>query len=82
MRMLTSETMEGAEVARAGLRGELRAMARLALPVVLVQVGMLAMGAVDTAIVGRLPYELRVVELTGGETAELDGRRRACACTR
>jgi len=34
--------------------GELRATLRLALPVVLVQVGMHAMGVVDTAIVGRL----------------------------
>jgi MATE family multidrug resistance protein len=34
--------------------GELRAMARLAAPVVVVQVGMVAMGVVDTMIVGRV----------------------------
>ncbi|HYD53007.1 MAG TPA: MATE family efflux transporter [Gemmatimonadaceae bacterium] len=51
--MITTETITGAAVPR-GAYGELRAMARLALPVVLVQVGMLTMGAVDTAIVGRL----------------------------
>jgi MATE family multidrug resistance protein len=34
--------------------GELRAMARLAAPVVLVQVGLMAMGVVDTIMVGRV----------------------------
>jgi MATE family multidrug resistance protein len=36
------------------LRGELRAMARLAAPVVVVQVGLMAMGVVDTIMVGRV----------------------------
>src|SRR5580765_8307248 len=35
-------------------RGELRAMLRLAVPVVVVQVGMMLMGVVDTVMVGHL----------------------------
>jgi Na+-driven multidrug efflux pump len=35
-------------------REELRAMVRLALPVVTIQVGMMAMGVVDTVMVGHL----------------------------
>ena len=34
--------------------GELRAMLRLAVPVVMVQVGMMLMGVVDTVMVGHL----------------------------
>jgi multidrug resistance protein, MATE family len=52
--MITSHTIDGSERATPGPMGELRAMSRLALPVVLVQVGMVSMGAVDTAIVGHL----------------------------
>ncbi|MFI5280533.1 MAG: MATE family efflux transporter [Gemmatimonadales bacterium] len=37
-----------------GLRQELAAMVRLALPVVVVQVGLMAMGVVDTMMVGRV----------------------------
>ncbi len=37
-----------------GFRGELRAMLRLAVPVVTVQVGMMFMGVVDTVMVGRV----------------------------
>ena len=37
-----------------GLFAELRATARLAAPVVLVQVGLYAMGAVDAAFMGRV----------------------------
>ena len=37
-----------------GFRAELRAMVRLALPVVAVQVGWMAMGVVDTLVVGRV----------------------------
>jgi MATE family multidrug resistance protein len=37
-----------------GFRGELRAMVRLALPVVAVQVGWMAMGVVDTVVVGHV----------------------------
>src|SRR5688500_20401118 len=36
------------------LRGEPRAMARLAAPVVVVQVGLMAMGVADTIMVGRV----------------------------
>lgn len=50
------ETIEGAEPAR-GRLGELRAMWHLALPIVLVQVGMMAMGVVDTAVVGHVSAE-------------------------
>ncbi|MFN2565078.1 MAG: MATE family efflux transporter [Gemmatimonadaceae bacterium] len=42
------------EPGRPKVRGELRAMARLAAPVVLVQVGLMAMGVVDTIMVGRV----------------------------
>ena len=38
-------------------RGELRAMVRLAVPVVTVQVGMMLMGVVDTVMVGHLGPE-------------------------
>jgi MATE family, multidrug efflux pump len=37
-----------------GFRGELAAMARIAAPVVVVQVGWMAMGVVDTLVVGRV----------------------------
>lgn len=37
-----------------GFRGELTAMARIAAPVVIVQVGWMAMGVVDTLVVGRV----------------------------
>src|SRR5437899_3094354 len=40
-----------------GLRQELTAMVRLALPVVVVQVGLMAMGVVDTRMVGRVSAE-------------------------
>jgi MATE family multidrug resistance protein len=40
--------------AGSGVGGELRPMVRLAAPVVLVQVGLMAMGVVDTIMVGRL----------------------------
>ena len=36
------------------LRAEIRAMVRLAFPVVVVQVGMMGMGVVDTIMVGHL----------------------------
>lgn len=52
--MITSHTIDGSEAAPRGPLGELRAMLHLALPVVLVQVGMMAMGVVDTAMVGHL----------------------------
>ena len=52
--MITFETIEGAEAAPRGALGELRAMMRLALPIVLVQVGMVSMGVVDTILVGHL----------------------------
>src|SRR5579859_2815502 len=40
-----------------GLGQELAAMVRLALPVVVVQVGLMAMGVVDTMMVGRVSAE-------------------------
>ena len=46
------------------LREDLAALVRLALPVALVQVGMLLMGAVDTIMVGRVsPTDLAAVAL-------------------
>jgi MATE family, multidrug efflux pump len=45
---------DSAATARSTLGGELRPMARLAGPVVLVQVGLMAMGVVDTIMVGRV----------------------------
>jgi MATE family multidrug resistance protein len=48
----------------ADLRAELRPMLRLALPVVVVQVGLMAMGVVDTMMVGRVsPAALAAVAL-------------------
>ncbi|HEY0995893.1 MAG TPA: MATE family efflux transporter, partial [Gemmatimonadaceae bacterium] len=45
-------------------RGELAAMARLALPIVLVQVGLMLPGFVDTLMVGRVsPRALAAVAL-------------------
>ncbi len=38
-------------------RTDIEAMFRLALPVVVVQVGMMLLGVVDTMVVGRLSYE-------------------------
>ncbi|MDQ3949152.1 MAG: MATE family efflux transporter [Gemmatimonadota bacterium] len=49
---LASENPEGP--GSPALGGELRAMARLAAPVVVVQVGLMAMGVVDTIMVGRV----------------------------
>src|SRR5436309_3389962 len=40
-----------------GLKQEMAAMARLSLPVVVVQVGLMAMGVVDTMVVGRVSAE-------------------------
>jgi MATE family multidrug resistance protein len=40
-----------------GFRAELRAMVRLALPIVVVQLGQMLMGAVDTVMVGRVSAE-------------------------
>ena len=37
-----------------GFRAELNAMVRLALPIVVVQLGMMFMGVVDTLMVGRV----------------------------
>ena len=48
---MTPGTMAGRILPRSG---ELRAMLRLAVPVVLVQVGMMLMGVVDTVMVGHL----------------------------
>ena len=48
---MTSGTLAGRILPRSG---ELRAMLRLAVPVVLVQVGMMLMGVVDTVMVGHL----------------------------
>jgi MATE family multidrug resistance protein len=46
--------MSDPSVAPRGFRGELVAMARIAAPVVVVQVGWMAMGVVDTLVVGRV----------------------------
>ena len=46
--------MFDASVPPRGFRGELVAMARIAAPVVVVQVGWMAMGVVDTLVVGRV----------------------------
>src|SRR2546425_5371841 len=48
---MTSSSVAGRVLPR---RGELRAMLRLALPVVTVQVGMMMMGVVDTVMVGHI----------------------------
>ena len=48
---MTSQSVAGRILPR---RGELRSMLRLAFPVVLVQVGMMLMGVVDTVMVGHL----------------------------
>ena len=48
---MTSSSVTGRVLPR---RGELRAMLRLALPVVTVQVGMMMMGVVDTVMVGHI----------------------------
>jgi MATE family multidrug resistance protein len=48
---MTSQSVAGRILPR---RGELRSMLRLAIPVVVVQVGMMLMGVVDTVMVGHL----------------------------
>ena len=50
----TSLTGDAGTAVEPGPRGELRAMAQLAAPVVLVQVGLMAMGVADTIMVGRV----------------------------
>jgi MATE family multidrug resistance protein len=51
---LPDEALDPARRRTLSVRAELRAMVRLALPVVLVQVGIMLMGVVDTIMVGRV----------------------------
>ena len=67
-RRLNSEAVHEGERVRVGAflpdRRDLRDLARLALPVTLVQIGMMAMGAVDTVMVGRVtPTDLAAVAI-------------------